>query len=138
MCARQDQSDDEAYIVHREAHAFAILNAFPYNTGHVMVVPTRHVADLLELSDEEQEATQRLVRATVRALRTAFNPDGVNVGLNLGDAAGAGIAAHLHWHIVPRWKGDTNFTPVIADSKVMNFHLADTWRQVRDAFPKET
>lgn len=134
MCIRQQEGDEEAFLVHRGSDCFAIMNLYPYNTGHVMVVPNRHVADLDELTGGEQAQSQELIVRTIRALRETYGPHGFNVGLNLGSAAGAGIASHLHWHVVPRWAGDTNFMPVLNATKVVNTHLHESWRRIRDAF----
>lgn len=135
LCAKaRDGSDQDAHVVARGRHAYVVLNLYPYNNGHLMVVPYRHVADLDELTAEESAETQTLLRHAIRAARIALRPDGFNVGLNLGEAGGAGIAAHLHWHLVPRWSGDTNFMPVLADVRVMPQHLETTWKLLRDAW----
>lgn len=130
--------DDEALIVARREHCYVVLNLFPYNNGHLMAVPYRHVADLCELTEAESRDLQLALCDAIAAMRRAMHPEGFNVGLNLGDAAGAGIAQHLHWHVVPRWNGDTNFMPVIADTKVMPQHLLDTLSALRDAFQEGT
>ena len=106
-------------IVHRGAHAFLILNAFPYSNGHLMVVPYRHTASMDDLTDDELLDIMLLTRLGIRLLRVTFKPDGFNCGCNMGRVAGAGIADHLHWHVVPRWNGDTNFMPVLADVRVI-------------------
>ena len=116
------------------AHAFVVLNRYPFAAGHLLVVPRRHVADLGDLSDEEADAFFRLLRFSVARLREATHPDGVNVGFNLGKAAGAGLAEHLHAHVVPRWDGDTNFMPVLADVRVMPEHLDATWQRLAPHF----
>jgi ATP adenylyltransferase len=103
----------------RGAKCFTMLNAYPYAPGHVMVAPYRHVGELEDLDDEELLELMQLARHTIGALRTAMTPDGFNTGLNLGKVAGAGIAEHLHLHIVPRWQGDTNFMPMLADTHVI-------------------
>lgn len=128
LCAKPQLDDDAAaLIVGRGEYCCALLNLYPYNNGHVMVVPYRHVADLTELTEEETAESIALVKRVMEALRATMNPGGFNVGLNLGSAAGAGIAPHLHWHVVPRWHGDVNFMPVLADIKVMPQHLHTTW-----------
>ena len=138
LCAKHDGADDaEALVVARGEHAYVVLNLYPYNNGHLMVVPYRHVADLAELTADESTECQALLVRAIGVLRAAMGPGGFNVGLNLGEAAGAGIAQHLHWHLVPRWEGDTNFMPVVADVKVMPQHLQDTWKIVRDGFAAE-
>jgi ATP adenylyltransferase len=114
--------------------AFVCLNKFPFAAGHLLVVPRKHSSRLGELSDEELEAQGRLVRDTVACLERTSAPGGFNVGYNLGTAGGAGIADHLHAHVVPRWVGDTNFMPVVADTRVMPEHLDATWKRLRPAF----
>ncbi len=121
FCARTS----DLLLVERP-EAFVCLNKYPFAAGHLLVVPNKHVSDLAELSDAEADALFRLVRASVDRLKRAVSPQGVNVGLNLGKAAGAGIAEHLHAHIVPRWSGDTNFMPVMTDLRVMPEYLQDT------------
>jgi ATP adenylyltransferase len=127
--------DDEGLIVHRGALAYAVLNLYPYNGGHLMLVPYRHVADYTELTAAETVEVAELTRQALRALRAASGAQGFNVGMNLGPVAGAGIAGHLHQHVVPRWGGDTNFMPVVGHTKVLPQLLAQTWRAVRDAWP---
>ena len=134
LCAKQDTDDEAGLVVARGTHVYAVLNLYPYNNGHLMVVPYRHVAELEELTVDESAEAQRFLERGIRAMRTALGADGFNVGLNLGEAAGAGIAAHLHWHLVPRWQGDTNFMPVLADIRVMPQHLTTTWKLLRDAW----
>ncbi len=115
-CPEQDAAN---LIVHRGAHAFLILNAFPYSNGHIMVVPYRHTASMDDLNDAELLDIMQLTRLSIRLLKATFKPDGFNCGNNMGRVAGAGIADHLHWHVVPRWNGDTNFMPVLADVRVI-------------------
>lgn len=115
-------------------HAFVIMNKFPYNNGHVMVVPRRHGGDPNDLPTEEYQATTELLRGATRALGEAISADGFNVGMNLGRAAGAGIDAHCHYHIVPRWNGDTNFMPVLGDVKVMSEHVESTYERLLPYF----
>lgn len=124
-------------IVHRGRTCYIVLNLYPYNTGHAMVVPFRAVSELHELSDEETLEMMRLVALVMRALRRAMKAQGFNLGLNLGKAAGAGIPCHLHFHVVPRWFGDTNFMPVVADTKVIPESLEDTYRKLRRAIGEE-
>jgi ATP adenylyltransferase len=134
FCEKPALDQDEAqWILHRGERAFVILNAFPYNNGHLMVAPFRHTADLETLSLEEQSDMFELTRLCVSVLRTAYRPDGYNIGMNLGKVAGAGIADHLHMHIVPRWSGDTNFMPVVADTKVLPDSLNNTYVKLREA-----
>lgn len=114
--------------------SFVIMNRFPYNNGHVMVVPRRHVGDPEHLPDEEYRAVTEMVRRATGAVRAALGPQGFNVGMNLGRAAGAGIEHHCHWHIVPRWNGDTNFMPVVGEVKVMGDHLVASYERLLPHF----
>lgn len=114
--------------------AFVTLAKYPYNPGHLLVLPVRHVGDLEELSGDEEAAIQRLLRRSLAALRAAADPQGFNVGLNLGRVSGAGIPGHLHWHVVPRWGGDTNFMPVVAGTRVLPELLQETYRKLRPLF----
>ncbi|MCW2961572.1 MAG: family hydrolase [Thermoleophilia bacterium] len=141
LCAKPAGDDDaDALIVARGTHMYAVLNLYPYNPGHLMVVPYRHVANLEELTVEESAEGQAMLAEGIRASRRAFGgregrgPGGFNVGLNLGSAAGAGIPDHLHWQLVPRWAGDTNFMPVLADIRVMAQHMQTTWQQLHDTW----
>jgi len=119
--------------VYRGALAYVLLNRYPYNSGHLMVVPFRHVARLDQLSADEAEALIRLTGQAITGLERAMAAEGFNVGLNLGRAAGAGIEDHLHVHVVPRWAGDTNFMPVLGDTKVLPQHLDETYSRVAEA-----
>ncbi len=121
----------------KTGRALVMLNAFPYNTGHVMVVPRRHAASLSELTAAERSELMELVERTERAVRRAYQPEGLNVGMNLGRCAGAGIPGHLHVHVLPRWNGDTNFMPALAGTKVMPESLATTWKRLRQGFKEE-
>ena len=125
--------DRRALILHRGASAFLILNAFPYASGHLMAVITRHVGSIEEAAPEELAESMRLVQTGVRALQAAYRPDGFNVGLNQGRVAGAGVLGHLHVHVVPRWNGDANFMPVIADTRVLPEALDTTYDRLRAA-----
>ena len=134
LCAKpRERNDDRNHIIHRGEHAYIILNAYPYSSGHLMVAPYRHTADLLDLTEEELCAMMTETRLGTRLLTAVMSPQGFNIGLNLGRAAGAGIADHLHLHVVPRWSGDTNFMPVIGDTKVLPQALADTYCALRSA-----
>jgi ATP adenylyltransferase len=135
FCRLRRSRDDEADLVlAREELAFAVLNRFPYNNGHLMVAPNRHVADYARLRPAEVAAVGALVQRAIRALRRDCRPHGFNVGMNLGRVAGAGEDTHLHIHVVPRWNGDTNFMPALAETKVVSEHLAATWRRLRPLF----
>jgi ATP adenylyltransferase len=117
-----------------QPHAFVCLNRFPFSAGHLLVVPRRHASDLSELASDEYDAFMGLLGDACARLRRAASPDGLNVGMNLGAAAGAGIADHLHWHVVPRWNGDTNFMPVVGDVRIMPEYLDATWQRLAPAF----
>jgi Diadenosine tetraphosphate (Ap4A) hydrolase and other HIT family hydrolases len=136
FCELPDREDArEARVVARSARAFVLLNNYPYNPGHVMVIPREHGGDYGALSDEMLLDHARLKTRTLDALAAAFHPDGVNTGENLGgDAAGGSIADHLHTHVVPRWSGDTNFMPVISDTKVIVEAIEDTYDRLHEAF----
>jgi ATP adenylyltransferase len=134
----QQQKDAENGILARGEHTFAILNTFPYNTGHIMVVPYRHIPDLEGLNSSEMLEIMQMARKVLAVLKEVYHPDGYNLGINLGRAAGAGIADHLHLHIVPRWNGDTNFMPVLSDVKVVPESLEETYRRLKpvmDRYP---
>lgn len=124
----------EHRILSKSASSFVVLNKYPYAAGHLMVVPVRHVRRLDELEPEEHEDLWRLVRASVPALERGTRCEGVNIGLNLGKVAGAGIEEHLHVHVVPRWSGDNNFMPVIGDTRVMPEYLRETWARLAPEF----
>ena len=126
---------DETLIVWRSASVAAILNAYPYGSGHLLVMPTRHVGDLGEVTGQERADLWDAVHAAVAAVNAAYRPGGVNVGANLGQAAGAGIPGHLHVHVLPRWEGDTNFMTTVASTRVLPEPLPETWRKLRDAWP---
>jgi ATP adenylyltransferase len=128
-------SDEDALIVARGASVYVILNLYPYNAGHLLVVPYRHVADYTDLTGAETAEFAEYTQHAIRALRQASGPHGFNIGINLGSVAGAGIAAHLHQHVVPRWGGDTNFMPVIGRTRVLPQLLADTRKLLADAWP---
>lgn len=129
-----EESDAANYILYRGEENFIIMNSYPYNTGHLMVAPYRHVANLDEFTDEELNEHFEIVRRSVRILRQVFKPDGFNIGMNLGRIAGAGIDRHVHSHIVPRWAADTNFMPLIADTNVINEALAETYHKLKGKF----
>ena len=135
LCDKPKQKDDAAnYILYRGERNFIIMNSYPYNPGHLMIAPYRHVANLEELTDEERREHFEMVSRSVKILREVFNPAGFNIGMNLGKIAGAGIDDHIHTHIVPRWQGDTNFMPVIADVRVIPEALAETYENLKGRF----
>jgi ATP adenylyltransferase len=135
FCALLEEGDpDGERILRRDPLAFAALAKYPYAPGHVLVLPTRHVGDIEDLTPDEHAAIARLIETSVHALRAATEPHGFNIGLNLGRIAGAGIPEHLHWHVVPRWSGDTNFMPVIGDTRVIPELLDETYEKLRPSF----
>src|ERR1700712_110610 len=135
FCRAPDQSDAEALIVARGTVVFAVLNLYPYNSGHLMVVPYRHAADYTELTDTETRELAAFTQTAMRVIRAVSGPHGFNIGLNQGPAAGAGIAAHLHQHVVPRWGGDTNFMPIVAHTRVLPQLLAAPRAAIAGAWP---
>ena len=136
FCRIQSMSDEEALILYRSPTSMVVMNLYPYNTGHVMVMPKRHVAEFRDLTPRERMELMLLVEASIEAIRETLNPHGFNIGVNLGRVAGAGIEHHLHIHIVPRWNGDTNFMPVISDTKVIPQAIKDTYLELRDELRK--
>jgi ATP adenylyltransferase len=135
FCRAPSLSDEDGLIVARGRVVFTVLNLYPYNGGHILVCPYRHVADYTELDEGETAELAGHTRRSIRALRTASNAQGFNVGMNLGSVAGAGIAAHLHQHVVPRWGGDTNFMPVVGQTRVLPELLRDTRKLLAEAWP---
>jgi ATP adenylyltransferase len=132
--AAPEAQDRANLLVHRTAHAFTCLNRYPYNSGHIMVIPRAHVAELGALSAEAHADLSEELRRAVAVVKRVYAPEGMNVGMNLGRAAGAGIADHLHWHVVPRWVGDNNFMPVMADQRVVVEALDDAWTRLSAGF----
>jgi ATP adenylyltransferase len=135
FCLAAAGDDAGRLVVRRGAHAFVLLNKFPYSSGHFMVAPIRHVGDYGELSDGEVLELHRLASAGIGALAKVYEPQGYNLGWNLGRVAGAGVVDHVHLHVVPRWAGDTNFMPVLADVKVLPEHLQETRSKLAEAWP---
>ncbi len=135
FCGHLATDDDlKAHILLRGERAFVLLNAFPYNTGHLMVAPSRHVGELHDLDPLELQELMELSARSVTVIREAMNPDGFNLGMNLGEVAGAGVPGHLHMHVVPRWGGDTNFMAVVGETKVLPEMIADTDAKLRPLF----
>lgn len=128
--------DEESHIIHRGALTFVILNAFPYTSGHLMVLPYREVGDLEDLSDGEAAELWRTVTDAVRAVKVAYRPGGVNVGINMGRSAGGSVSEHLHVHVVPRWTGDANFMTAVAEARTLPEPLSFSARKLRDAWPE--
>lgn len=135
FCIGDDAEEDRSRLVlHRGKHAFVIMNRYPYSNGHLMVCPFRHGSDLESLGDSEIVEIHRLTELSCQALRQAYAPDGFNIGLNLGVGSGAGVDDHLHYHVVPRWTGDTNFMPVLAEVRVVSEHLDSTYQRLAQEF----
>ncbi|MES9541263.1 HIT domain-containing protein [Spirillospora sp. NPDC049024] len=137
FCEIPKMTDEEGLVVARGESVFTVLNLYPYNSGHLMVVPYRHVADYADLEEPEYTELAVFTQRALTALRKASGAQGFNVGMNLGLVAGAGIAAHLHQHVVPRWGGDTNFMPVVGHTKVLPQLLRDTRQMLADAWPHD-
>jgi ATP adenylyltransferase len=135
LCEKpEENSDTENYILYRGDKNFVIMNSYPYNPGHLMIAPYRHVANLDELTDDELGEHFQVVSRSLKLLRAIFHPQGFNIGVNIGKVAGAGIDDHIHTHVVPRWQGDTNFMPVIADTRVMPEALSETYERLKGKF----
>jgi ATP adenylyltransferase len=135
FCSKPALGDDEAaHIVHRGRSCFVMLNAYPYNNGHVMVAPYEHVPSIGQLGDEGLLELMRLTQRSLEALGKVYGPEGFNIGINQGKIAGAGLEGHVHQHVVPRWDADTNFMPVIGDTRILPESLADSWKALSEAF----
>ncbi|TET85831.1 HIT domain-containing protein [Candidatus Aerophobetes bacterium] len=133
FCEKSKESKDvENYILLRGEKCLVMLNAFPYNNGHLMIIPYRHVGSIEDLKEDETREMMKLLSLMTVLLKKVMSPDGFNVGMNLGDVAGAGIMGHLHLHIVPRWKGDCNFMPVLSDTKVIPEALRQTYQKLKE------
>lgn len=137
FCQIPSMNDAEGLIVHRGEAAYAVLNLYPYNAGHILVCPYRHVADYTDLTDGETAEVAALTQQSMRVLRVVSQPHGFNLGMNQGAIAGAGISAHLHQHVVPRWGGDSNFLPVIGQTKTIPQLLGETRELLAAAWPEE-
>jgi ATP adenylyltransferase len=134
FCAEAAGEVEDSLVVHRGDRAFAVLNKFPYSSGHLLIAPFAHVGELAEVGDEAALEVHRLALGAIEALRSVYGPDGFNLGWNLGRVAGAGIADHVHLHVVPRWSGDTSFMPVLGDVKVLPEHLHATRERLTAAW----
>jgi ATP adenylyltransferase len=135
FCAAPGRSDEEGLIVARGEHVYAVLNLYPYNSGHLMTVPYRHVSMYYELDEAETLELARFTQTSMQVIGDVMGPHGFNLGINQGPVAGAGIAAHLHQHVVPRWGGDTNFMPIVGHTKVIPQLLSDTRDMIANAWP---
>lgn len=124
----------DALVLAQSRHSVVMLNKYPYNNGHLLVAPKRHAGDFSTLPPEEYSDLNEILRSAARVVRQALNPSGLNLGMNVGKYAGAGIEDHLHWHVVPRWEGDTNFMPVVAETRVMPQHLLDSYDRLKPFF----
>ncbi len=133
----EPKDDNESLVIGRRGNAFAIMNRFPYTNGHIMIVPVKHTGRIEDLSDEESLDLMRLVRIMVPIYKEAFNVDGLNVGMNIGRAAGAGLEEHIHIHMVPRWFGDTNFMPVLGETRVISEHLLSSYETLKRKFSEK-
>ncbi len=129
-----ETNDRENLIVHRGAANFIVLNRFPYTSGHLMVVPYRHTAELAEIDPDTVSELMLLTQTATRHLRSIYRPDGLNLGMNIGESAGAGIAGHLHMHVLPRWRGDANFMTTVGETRVLPEELDVTWQKLSQAF----
>ena len=133
-----EQAEEAAYVLERGKTCFLVLNAFPYNSGHLMVVPYRHEQSLAGLTLDEADELPRMTRRAERVLQAVYQPHGQNIGLNLGTAAGAGVAEHLHLHAVPRWTGDNNYLSVLAETRILPEMLSESWRRLRAGLALDT
>lgn len=122
--------DEENYIIYRGKYSYIIMNIYPYSNGHIMIAPYAHKAGMEDLNEEELLEIMKLAQLSIRAIKQKMNPEGFNLGMNLGKVAGAGFDSHLHLHIVPRWQGDTNFMPIIGQTKVMSEFLEETYKKL--------
>jgi ATP adenylyltransferase len=137
FCVKSQENDDKTNLIaYRGQHSFIILNYYPYNNGHLMIVPYRHLGEFCALTSEERLEIMNLIDTSIAVLRADMTPQGFNVGANLGAVAGAGIVDHIHFHIVPRWNGDMNFMPVIGNTKVIPETLVETCDRLREKFTK--
>lgn len=134
FCEAPKESDEQAHIVYRGTHCYIILNTYPYTNGHVMVVPYAHLDELRKLPVEAANEMMALTQHMEGVLRSLYHPDGLNLGMNIGKAAGAGVAGHIHMHVLPRWVADANFASVIGETRVLPEALEVTWSRIRGAF----
>ncbi len=133
---KKNNSNEDSLLIHRGKYSFILLNLYPYNSGHLMVVPNRHIADFRELNGDELSEIMMFVQKSISALEYTIKPQGYNIGVNIGKAAGAGLDAHMHFHLVPRWTGDINFMPAIGEVKIISQDLLETKKNLTEAFKK--
>jgi len=136
FCEAPKKNDEEVYIVYRGKHSYIIMNIYPYNTGHLLIAPYRHVAEIEKLKPYELWEMMLLTQAAVRGLKESLSPEGFNIGVNIGRSAGAGIDEHVHIHIVPRWLGDTNFMPILGNTKIIPQWLKETYDSIKEPIRK--
>jgi ATP adenylyltransferase len=134
--ANQVRADSESYVVARRKNCFGVLNLYPYNNGHILIAPYRHIGDFLQLTIDETSDIMSLLQESVAALRQIYGPHGFNIGANIGHGSGAGVPDHIHFHIVPRWNGDTSFISTLSDTKIVSVAIEDTWRQLSEILHK--
>jgi ATP adenylyltransferase len=136
FCGKQQAADRDAFIIHRGQSCYIVLNIFPYTSGHVMIVPYAHIDQLQKLPPEGAMEMMALLQKLERTLRDTYHPDGINLGMNLGKAAGAGVAQHIHMHVLPRWVADASFITTIGETRVLPESLEQTWERLRVAFQR--
>ncbi|MGQ9533835.1 MAG: HIT family protein [bacterium] len=137
LCAAlKTKQEEEAFILEKMGVGFTIMNRYPYNNGHLLIAPVRHIGSLEALNDEEIITIHRLLARAIIAMNQTIHPDGFNIGLNLGRIAGAGLVDHIHYHLVPRWQGDTNFMPVLGDTKVLSEALEQTYNRIKNGLDR--
>jgi len=136
VAASREKPDRETYVVARRANCFAVLNLYPYNNGHTLIAPYRHIGDLCELTTNEMSDIFNLIQECVAALKQMYSPHGFNIGANIGKSSGAGVPDHIHFHVVPRWSGDTSFITTISDTKVVSIAIEETWQELHKMLNK--
>jgi len=136
FCNRIEKPEEDAqhFVIYRGDHALVMLNLYPYTSGHLLIIPYRHIAELEELTDDENLECSQLMQKAVTVMKQSMNPDGFTLGLNIGHAAGAGVPGHLHWHVVGRWIGDSNFLPVVGGSRLLSVRIEETYRLLLEAW----
>jgi ATP adenylyltransferase len=137
FCEAPKENDEKVRIVHRGAHCYIILNIYPYTSGHVMIVPYAHLDELQKLPADAAQEMMSLSQRMESVLRSLYRPDGINLGMNLGKAAGAGVSGHIHMHVLPRWIADASFVTVIGETRIMPEALEDTWTRLREALRQD-